>query len=85
MLCDTLGEEMAESLTSVERHRKEAREEVQEGVGTVVVVRSVRIRPVLQDLINPVKGLPQLAAATIGVEKGEYVNTNNRIWCVPAM
>ena len=70
---------MANSLTSVDGHGQEAGEEIKEGIGTIVIEGSVGVRSVLQDLVNPVKGLPELAATAVGVEKGEYVDADNRI------
>jgi hypothetical protein len=66
-------------LTSVDRHGEEAGEEVEEAVGTIVIEGSVRVCSVLQNVVNPVKGLPELVATTVGVEKGEYVDADNRI------
>ena len=54
-------------------------EEVKEGVGTIVIESSVRVCSVLQNVVNPVKGLPELAATAVGVEKGKHVDTDNRI------
>ena len=79
MLRDTLGEYSADSLASVNGHGEETGEEIKEGVWTIVIERSARVRSVLQHFVNPVKGLPELAATAVGVEKGEHIDADNRI------
>ena len=79
MLRDALGEKWADSLTGIDGHGEEAGEKIKEGVGPIVITGSARIRSVLQNLVNPVKGLPELAATAVGVEKGEHIDADNRI------